>query len=346
MKLNVQWKTAAKYCGAFVGGAAVASIFWYSSLNSQLAAIALQIKPMRQTDNSYHFINPLLGYDLPNTIQEIDEYSPLQSAVSAVVSSETSSPPDAYGFYFRDLSLGRWSGINENTGFAPGSMMKVVLMIAYYKEAEADPSILQQTLLYSSSTADQLNGIPFETPSDLQVGGTYTVEQLIEAMIENSDNGAKNALIDNISASSLSEISTDLGFSYLDVTQDYSTYTISAKQYSTILKALFNATYLSREYSEKALGIMAQARYSQGLVAGLPSGTVIAHKFGESVDGSNPITPEITLSDCGIVYYPNHPYILCVMTKGTNLASLTQTISAISHTTWDTVASYANSGLD
>jgi beta-lactamase class A len=340
--MDSKWRVAAKYSVAGIIGVAIASIFWYGYLRSQLAAIAAEIKPSRQTDSTYQFIDPLFGYDLPSTIQEFDEYQPLQTSINNVVAAESNSAPDSYGFYFRDLSLGRWAGINENVGFAPGSMMKVVLMIAYFKEAESNPSILQQVLTYSSSTADQLNGIPFETPSNLQVGQSYTVQQLINAMIESSDNGAKNALLDNMSPDDLSEISTDLGFSYLDVTQDYSNYTISPKQYSIILRTLYNATYLSRAYSEEALEIMSHAEYSQGLVAGLPSSTPVAHKFGESVSDTNPgLPPEITLSDCGIVYYPSHPYILCVMTQGKNLADLTQTIAAISSSTWNTVAAYA-----
>lgn len=336
-------RVVALYLLIFALGAAIASIFWYSYLTSDLSAIAAGIKPFRQADNTYPFISPLLGYDLPSTIQEFDQYQPLITKINSVVAAESSSAPDAYGFYFRDLTLGRWSGINENNSFAPGSMMKVVLMIAYYKEAESDPSVLQQTLVYSSSTADQLNGIPFETPSNLQVGESYTVEQLIEAMIESSDNGAKNALLDNINPSSLSEISTDLGFSYLDVTQNYANYTISPKQYSIILRTLYNATYLSRVYSEKALEIMDMAEYKQGLVAGVPSGISVAHKFGESVATSTSGFLEITLSDCGIVYQPTNPYILCVMTQGKNLANLTQTISSISQATWNAVNAYATS---
>jgi beta-lactamase class A len=345
--LKFNWKATAKYVGIFILGAGIASLLWYEHLNVEIAAIAAEIKPMRQANNSYEFINPLLGFDVPSSIQEFDEYQPLATTINNLVASESSSAPDAFGFYFRDLTLGRWTGINETTGFAPGSMMKVVLMIAYFKEAESDPSILQKVLIYSSSTADQLNGIPFETPSDLQVGQGYTVDQLIEAMIKSSDNGAKNALLDDIDPTSLGEISSDLGFSYLDVTQDYSTYTISAKQYSVILKALYNATYLSRAYSEKALQILSQAEYNQGLVAGVPGGVVVAQKFGESVNasstGASVGMPEITLSNCGIVYHPTHPYLICVMTEGKNLANLTQTISAISQATWDAVNGYSTS---
>ncbi len=336
-----QWRIIARYFLVFVIGGALASCFWYGRINSELATIAAQLKPTRQGGDAYQFIDPLLGYDIPNNIKEVEEYQPLVKKINALVAAESSSKPDAFGFYFRDLTLGRWAGVNENAGFAPGSMMKVVLMMAYFKEAEINPSILQKVLAYSSSTADQVNGAPFETPSELQVGRSYTIEQLIEAMIESSDNGAKTALLDNIDTSSLGEISTDLGFSYLDVTQNYANYNISAKQYSVILRALYNATYLSRTYSEKALQIMSQAEYNQGVMAGVPTSTSVAQKFGESVDNSNPQSLEITLSNCGIVYHTTNPYVLCVMTRGTNLSNLTKTIASISRATWEEVSAYA-----
>jgi beta-lactamase class A len=218
-------------------------------------------------------------------------------------------------------------------------MMKVAVMITYFKEAEQDPDILQKILVYSTSTVDQINGVPFSAASGLQVGKSYSVEKLIEAMIINSDNGAKDVLLDNINQQSFVEVHTDLGLPNPAAVQNY---TITAKQYAVLLRVLYGATYLGRQYSEKALQIMSQATYNEGLVAGVPKGTAVAQKFGEALDSTNPSAPEINLSDCGIIYHPTHPYILCVMTKGKNINSLTQTISSISNVVWNQVAAYAD----
>jgi beta-lactamase class A len=211
-------------------------------------------------------------------------------------------------------------------------------MVTYFKDAESVPSVLEKTLVYSSSTVDQINGVPFSSASNLQVGKSYPVEQLIEAMIINSDNGAKDVLLDNINQNSFIEVHTDLGLPNPAVVQNY---TITAKEYAVLLRVLYNATYLGRQYSEKALQIMSQATYNQGLVAGVPKGTAVAQKFGEALDSTNPNQPEINLSDCGIIYHPTHPYILCVMTKGTDINALTQTIASISNIVWNQVVAYA-----
>jgi hypothetical protein len=62
---------------------------------------------------------------------------------------------------------------------------------------------------------------------------------------------------------------------------------------------------------------------------------VVAHKFGEmsAPDGT------VQLNDCGIVYKPDQPYLICVMTKGTNYDSLVTVISHISNMVYTSVAS-------
>lgn len=295
--------------------------------------------PLRQNNNSYNYINPLLGYNLPNDIKEFNNYKPLEQEIQKQIDPVVKDHSiDEYAVYFRDLSSGRWDGINENTLYSPGSMMKTAIMIAYFKEAEADPTILQQKYQYSSSTVDQINGVPFSSPSNLQVGKSYTVEDLIEAMIINSDNGAKDVLINHIDQRGFVEVHTDLG---LPNPAEVSNYQITPKEYAILLRVLYNATYLSRADSEKALQILSQATYTQGLIAGVPSGTTVAHKFGEAVDSSNPANPEIALSDCGIVYHSSHPYILCVMIKGKYLSNLTMAIQLISQTVWSAVDAYS-----
>jgi hypothetical protein len=74
-----------------------------------------------------------------------------------------------------------------------------------------------------------------------------------------------------------------------------------------------------------------ESTFTQGIVAGVPAGTRVSHKFGEFSAGTN----LKQLHDCGIVYKPAHPYILCVMTQGNDFNNLAATIAKISKTVWD-----------
>ena len=60
----------------------------------------------------------------------------------------------------------------------------------------------------------------------------------------------------------------------------------------------------------------------------MPPSIGVVHKFGERSLGPNGETKQ--LHDCGIVYYPNHPYLLCIMTRGTSFEPLRKTIAGTS----------------
>jgi beta-lactamase class A len=111
--------------------------------------------------------------------------------------------------------------------------------------------------------------------------------------------------------------------------------TLSVRGYSSLFSALYNATYLSKDYSEEVLRWMAASEFDDGIRAGVPDEITVAHKFGEKMEGG--ISRQ--LHDCGIVYYPGNPYSLCVMTMGDNWADLERVIAWISRTVFDEVDS-------
>lgn len=310
-------------------GLAVGGSVAYQLTTRNVANLYDQINPIRFSDAAYPLINPLLAYDIPdadafqfNTSLEKNLRATIQKATDANEATTVS-------VYYRDLPRGGWVGINENTPYNPASLMKVAIVIAYYRQAETNPTILQHPLVYTKKMSDALRVIPFQTPSNLLVGHTYTVEELIRYLLVNSDNGAKNALLSELDQRTIADVYSDLGIENPDAAAG--NYTISAKAYSMFFRVLYNATYLSRAMSEKLLDLLVEAQYKDGLVASVPSGVKAAQKYGEyvAVDaGGNPIGYE--LHDCGIIYKPASPYLLCVMTRGKQLDTLTSVIQHIS----------------
>ena len=117
----------------------------------------------------------------------------------------------------------------------------------------------------------------------------------------------------------MSEVYTDLG---LPLPSDGpNPQDLSAKLYAYFFRVLYNATYLDREYSQKALELLDHSDFSAGIQAGLPTGTNAAQKFGERTiyDQSNALVGR-ELHDCGIVYKKDSPFLLCIMTRS-NTAS-------------------------
>lgn len=316
--------------GLLVGfGAGYAFESW--NANGVLNSIRNSFTPVTLGDSTYALVHPLLSYRTPEATV-LGQYQSLENSMqSDIDSAKSTGNVSQVSVYFRDLDQGRWVGINETQTYYPASLLKVPVMIAYYKEAEDDPSILDEPVVYQNVAMPD----PFDATSTLAVGQTYTVEQLIESMITDSDNGATFTLLDRINPEVLSSVYDALGIT--NPGDDSDTYQISARTYGLFFRVLYNATYLDPEYSEKALDLLSKATFTDGLVAGVPSDTLVAHKFGEHVLATGTTATGVELSDCGIVYYPAHPYLLCVMTSAKDVPTATSVIASVSKTAYDAI---------
>jgi beta-lactamase class A len=253
---------------------------------------------------------------------------------------KTSGKVDDLSLYFRRLNNGEWVNINETAKFSPASLMKVPIMIAYFKLSESDPSILDKKLTYDKG--DDANLPEYTKPSkSIQKGQSYTVNELIEYMVVYSDNNALNLLVQNADPNSLQEVYTDLGIKIPNPTLEGAD-CFTVKDYALFIRILFNATYLNKDLSEKALEIMSRSDFKGGIVAGVPSDVPVAHKFGERIflDPTGILFKSYELHDCGIVYYSQSPYLLCIMTKGSkgkNYSDLEDSIKQISQLVYSEV---------
>lgn len=318
--------------GIFAACGFAAGFFGRWLIDKNLASQAIknfsgQIVPLRTQDNQYKFVHPLLAYRLPEGTSFFEFQSLKKHIEDKVAAARAAGEADDVSVYFRDFDKGRWLGLNQNAAYNPGSLLKVPLMIFYFKQAENDPGLLDRELKYEHQPDSGL----LESPSELVLHNSYTVERLIEAMIKDSDNGAMNTLLDNADSQALGEVYAALGIQDPN-SASANQYVISTRTYSLFFRILYDSTYLIPQYSEKALEILAEATFKDGLAAGLPEGTAVAHKFGEHVISQGQKIQEIELHDCGIVYSRSSPYLLCVMTRGKDLGKLQSTIASLAKT--------------
>jgi len=295
------------------------------------------IHPLREHDSNYKFIDPLLAYILPSFDQET-EFNGLKNKITDFIDSEKKNNElSGASVFLSDLNQGRWIGVNEKDKYNPASMLKVVIMVAYFKETEKKPDVLHKSLMYTKDLDALLKKDVFNSESNLQINKNYVVEDLINKMIIYSDNGAEVLLLNNIDKSYLDAIYSALNIDNPEKTSE--NFTISPRTYSLFYRILYSATYLSHEMSEKALDILSKTTFNDGIVDNLPREIVISHKFGEHITVDNNQFQNIELHDCGIVYYKNYPYFLCVMTRGSNLENLKYVIKNISNLVYQNYAS-------
>jgi beta-lactamase class A len=318
--------------GCFSGGWGMHEL--HERQQSVGSEIAQDITQFRENSDEYTFIRPLLYCRLPESTV-LGENEGLKKDIETLISSFTKANP---GFeasvYYRDMNRGRWIGVNEDKEYTPASLLKVVIMITYFKEAETKPTILENTVTFTQAHADLLARAPLDRGTELTIDQTYTIDDLIRRMIVKSDNGATYALLANIETRSLNQVYRDLELKSPGEADDF---TINAREYSYFLRILYNATYLERTLSERALSLLSQAEFREGLDKGVPSGILVSHKYGESISASGSSINSLELHDCGIIYQPEKPYVLCIMTRGQTLNPLLQAIQSISKKVYEDV---------
>lgn len=288
--------------------------------------------PVRST--GYSFISPLLECEPGSTRWKGDLASVEAELHTAVDRALHDRRVEHVSVYFRDLTNGPWFGINEQERFTPASLLKVPIMMAWFYLAEVRPDMLDQLVVFERSDSGAVPTIPGS--SKLQPGTAYAIGELIERMIISSDNDAAQVLLETVDERVLVRTYAELGFPVPTETDPDPEMTV--KQYAAAFRVLFNATLLNRPWSERALETLSHSEFRDGLVAGLPEGLPIAHKFGErSIYGS----AGRQLHECGIVYVPGRPYLLCVMTRGENVPAQAALIAELSRAAYATVAGAA-----
>ena len=215
-------------------------------------------------------------------------------------------------------------------------MLKVLTAMAAMHLIEEGLLSPSQELSYKPDDSKQ-----YYKPDDSLSAGNYSVQDMMKYAIGYSDNGANEALLNNAAINS--EFTNLYNLVHLPEASTTRMDFMSTISYSTIWRTLYNTTYLSADSSEQILNLLTLTTFNNGIVAGVPAGNVIAHKFGENTNDSDSGTVlNHELHDCGIIYYPDHPYLLCVMTKGQQFSDLEKVISGISKIAYNyTVSKYS-----
>ena len=323
---------------AVVGGV----IGWFLRPNAPLSSeqiTSYRGATLRQSSANYQFIAPLLACDVGSE-DAFPEFAPLRQSLTDFVNQKVAAgDAQNISIYLRSLRSARWFEIRGPLTYAPASLFKTFVMMAYYKEADEtdNPGLLQEEIPFQGSATygdDVVGG----TIVHLVNGKLYTIDQIIDQMITYSDNDAFNTLLNHFDADTLSRLETifkDLNIPLPLTNTDSALNFMSVQDYALVFRVLYASTYLSERYSEKALQVLAQSKYKDGITAGIPSDLTVSQKYGVLTipkTATSTITTE--LHDCGIVYYPKHPYLLCVMTSGNNLLAQQKAIKDISATTY------------
>jgi beta-lactamase class A len=270
--------------------------------------------------DEYKYAKPLLLSDE----QQSESMQDLKGEVSGMIESKKSSGELlSAAVHVMNLNDNSWFAINADERFNPGSLFKVPVMMAYLRESEKKPGLLDKKL-----TLPGFVSIPVQTfnGKSIEKDKPYTIRELLYYMIVESDNGATALLNKNADLNEFNNFFRTIGVS---TEKRYDNdFSFSVVEYSRFLRILYNASYLTNEDADYALSLLVQTKFRDGMLKYLPPDIKVAHKFGESGDPKPGGVKQ--LHESGILYLPDGPVLLNIMTKGKDVHVLAGSIADIS----------------
>jgi beta-lactamase class A len=213
--------------------------------------------------------------------------------------------------------------IRPDDEFHAASTMKIPVMIELYRQAHEGAVNLDDQVPVINEFHSIVDGSPFKLDvgddSDRAVykrtGATMSYRDLCEAMITVSSNFATNLLIERLGAKRIQATTIQLGAPGMRVlrgVEDDKAFqkglnnTTTARALMALLLKLANGEAVDRPSSEQMIAVLERQTFHDRIPAGLPPGTVVAHKTGEITKIQH---------DAAIVF-AKRPFVLVVLVRG------------------------------
>lgn len=229
------------------------------------------------------------------------------------------SVPGSLGVVCRPLGEGPpLYAYNANERFPTASTIKVLIMTTAFTVEEREPGTLERTIV--TRRKDLIGGSDFM--ATVPDGRQFTVRELLEPMIQVSDNTASNALIDFFGVQTINDVGAAAGMTRTRLARKFLDYsaivhhndnvTTPADMASLLYQIERGAreavpTVVSAKHCRRMVDILLGQTDRDGIPAGLPRGAQVANKTGE-IDG--------TRNDVAIVEpFGESPYVLAIFSK-------------------------------
>jgi beta-lactamase class A len=249
--------------------------------------------------------------------------SSLDSKVAAVTQERIQKSGADVGIDFRTLD-GRtaWSFHADDT-FHAASTMKIPVMIELFHQVRQGKLNLDDHLPIENKFHSLVDGSPFtldpkdDSETDLyeSVGQTRTLSQLCDLMITVSSNFATNLLIQRLGVENIRATVHSLhadGMNILRGVEDNKAFekglnnTTNASGLAALVEAIAKGEAVDADASRQMVEILERQKFNEGIPAGVPAGTRVAHKTGELTK----------LHHDAAIVYAKRPFVLVILVRG------------------------------
>jgi beta-lactamase class A len=268
------------------------------------------------------FVFLLLASLLATTMRSSAQPSKLDDAAQQI-EKQIAQSQAGVGIVFLTLDgKTQWSR-NPDESFHAASTMKVPVMIELFHQAREGKLRLDDTLPIRNEFHSIVDGSVYkldptddsETAVYKAEGQTRTLSELCELMITVSSNLATNLLIEKLGIDNIRATVHTLGADGMNVlrgVEDGKAYekglnnTTTARGLAVLLTAIAEGRAVDPDSSRQMVEILSRQHFNEGIPAGLPPGTKVAHKTGKITKIHH---------DAAIVYAAR-PFVLVILVRG------------------------------
>jgi len=219
------------------------------------------------------------------------------------------------GIVIKDLDTNWEISLNKDRLMPSASLVKIPVMLSCFY-AQADGRINLKDILTIKGSQKVAGS---KVLGNFPAGSKFTIEELFNPMITQSDNTAANAIIDLLGFDNLNAYFKKMGLKNTNIARnmmDFAERKEGEENYTTagdmayLLDGLYNRQFLSKEVSEKCLTLLGEQKINDRIPRMLPQCEVfIAHKTG---------LERQVCHDVGIVYTKKGNFLICVLIKHTD----------------------------
>ena len=220
------------------------------------------------------------------------------------------------GVAIKDLTSGQEFQVHGNEVFPQASSIKIAVLAELYHQsqlaASGSPGKATLSDIYTIQASDLV------PDSDIMQGLTpgvtrVTNRDLATMMIAVSDNSATNVLIDRVGMDNVNKLMDGLSLTHTRLRRKMMDVKAAGEgrenistpnEMMSLLESIYQAKVLNKTLTDDFLKMLSTHK-SSFIPSDLPEDMRIANKPGEL---------EGVRNDSGIVFVPNRPYVICIMT--------------------------------
>ncbi len=205
-----------------------------------------------------------------------------------------------YGVFYEEIESKNSFGINDKEVFTAASLIKMPVLITLYREAEIGSINLGETYKLQASDKRGGAGALQYKPAGFEI----SYRKMAELMGKQSDNTAFWIITQKLGGEKIQNTISALGMK----NTSYADSLTSPVEMGLLFRKLYLEKIVSEKSRDEILSFITDTIWEDRIPAGVPKGTVVAHKIGTEIG---------VISDAGIVFAPK-PFILVIMTDGAN----------------------------